>query len=451
MMADRLDVAARLAEGAPAVEHTQTYVDACRAVGYQHPDLTAHGSQTRDWYEAEAGLELRTLDNDCAALWAALSATEEALATQRAQIAELDAVWRGPGADSATQFLHRHCETADEVVAAVRRASQECSALRDNLWHVVDDRVATAIAVDDRSCAEQAVWLAAAHTVATGAGERSVAEDIIRQRVIPYVDNDIRGDWLTAMRSATESVMTSYDAALDALAAAPEVRFDLPSDLGPRPQLDETPSPTSGPLPTPETSRAVDTTPAAVSTPLPPPTSPSPLPADMLDALPPESPLPGPALGDAAGMPAGAGNLGGLGGLAGSIGGVVGQIIDGIAGLVGSLGDGLGDPPMSDELPFDDELGDDPLDEAADDRADDEQPPAPAEAVEDDDDTETPGENPHTTEQVGDKPHDSAPLPVNAAPDAPPVASTPPAPEEPAPDDPTPCQIAADELPQAGQ
>ncbi|MGB6207136.1 MAG: hypothetical protein WBF82_09220, partial [Mycobacterium sp.] len=44
-MADRFDVAARLAEGQSAVEHTQTYVQACHALGYQHPDLTANGSQ----------------------------------------------------------------------------------------------------------------------------------------------------------------------------------------------------------------------------------------------------------------------------------------------------------------------------------------------------------------------------------------------------------------------
>ncbi|OBI50065.1 hypothetical protein A5707_15390 [Mycobacterium kyorinense] len=451
-MAERLDVAARLAEGAPAVEHTQTYVNACRAVGYQHPDLTARDSQIRDWYEAEAGMQLRTLDNDCAALWAALNAADEALALQRAQVGELDAAWRGPGADSATQFLHRHCETAAAVVAAVRTASQECGALRDNVWQLIDGKVATAIAVDDRT--QQTAWLAAAHTVATGAGDRSAAENVIREQVIPYVDNDIRVEWLTAMRSATESVAAAYDAVLDALAAGPEVRFELPSDLGPRPQLEEVPGPIGGVGPIPEAPPPVATTPAAVSTPLPPPAPASPLPTDILDALPADEPLPEAALGDGAGMPTGAGTLGGLGGLGGSIGGVVGQIIDGIAGLVGSLTDGLGDPSVPDDAPFDDELdGDDPVDEAADERPDREHEPPPADTVEDGAAADTSSENPETTEQVGGQPvaqHDSAPPPTIAPA---PVAPTPPAPppEGPAPADPTPCQIAADELPQAGQ
>ena len=67
-MADRLNVAERLAEGRPAVERTQTYVGACHALGYQHPDLTAHPAQIRDWYDSEEGLDLRALDRDCAEL-----------------------------------------------------------------------------------------------------------------------------------------------------------------------------------------------------------------------------------------------------------------------------------------------------------------------------------------------------------------------------------------------
>ncbi|MBZ4571421.1 hypothetical protein GBO17_23490, partial [Mycobacterium avium subsp. hominissuis] len=65
-MADRLDVAGRLAEGRAGVEHTQTYVQACHALGYQHPDLTAHPAQVREWYAGEDGLDLRALDRDCA-------------------------------------------------------------------------------------------------------------------------------------------------------------------------------------------------------------------------------------------------------------------------------------------------------------------------------------------------------------------------------------------------
>ena len=67
-MAEKFDVAARLAEGRPAVDNIQTYVSACHALGYANPDLTLHASQVRDWYGSEDGLDLRALDADCAAL-----------------------------------------------------------------------------------------------------------------------------------------------------------------------------------------------------------------------------------------------------------------------------------------------------------------------------------------------------------------------------------------------
>jgi hypothetical protein len=88
---DRLDVAERLAEGRLAVEHTQTYVRACQALGYEHPGLTSHPSQIRDWYGSEDGLDLRALDRDCAELRAAGVAVAEGLRIQRAQVAELAA------------------------------------------------------------------------------------------------------------------------------------------------------------------------------------------------------------------------------------------------------------------------------------------------------------------------------------------------------------------------
>ena len=96
-MADGFDVAARLAEGRPAVERTQTYVDACHQLGYQQPDLTAHASQVREWYDTEAGLDLRVLDDDTGALRAAATAIEEALWVQRTQVTELAVAWRGSG------------------------------------------------------------------------------------------------------------------------------------------------------------------------------------------------------------------------------------------------------------------------------------------------------------------------------------------------------------------
>ena len=89
---------------------------------------------------------------------------------QRAQVAELAAAWTGPGADAAVAFLQRHCDTANAVATEVRAAAQRCESLRDNLWYLVDSKVATAIAIDDRTLAQRPAWLAAAAAVRPGRG-----------------------------------------------------------------------------------------------------------------------------------------------------------------------------------------------------------------------------------------------------------------------------------------
>ena len=467
-MVDWFDAAARLAEGRPAVEHTQTYVQACHLLGYQHPDLTAHDAQVLDWYETEAGLDLRALDDDSAELRAALNTIDEALWLQRAQLTEIAAAWTGSGADSATRFLQRHCDTAAEVTARVRAAADGYAALRDKLWQLVDDKAATAIAIDDRSLGERSAWLAAAHAVTARAGDRSAAEELVREHVIPYVDNDIRTDWLTAMRSTARSMEASYDAAVDALSSVREVCFEIPGELGPSwpPVADEPlgPNPATATVPVESTSAdIVPTVPAAVSTP---PSSLYPNAVDNWPAVPPELAA---RVGDTAGLSSGAGNLGSLGGLAGSIGGVVGKIVDGIGGLLGSLADGFSDPsgsgdPLSDDpLDDDDALGDD-ADLADDDNTDDaddaddtataDEPVGADKDVAAEDATaegataEAPAENPPATGVAVDEP---VAQPVTP-PDAPPPPAAPSAPNsEPQPDGSTPCEIAADELPQAGQ
>src|ERR1700761_4778 len=309
-MAGRFDVPARLAEGRPAVEHTQTYVRACHVLGYQHPDLTAHGSQVLDRYETESGLDLRVLDDDSAELRAALNTIDEALWLQRAQITETAAAWTGSGAESATRFLQRHCDAAAEVAARVRAAADGYAALRDKLWQLVDGKAATAVAVDDRRLGERSAWLAAAHTVTAGAGNRS-AEELVRQQVTPYVDNDIRVDWLTAMRSETASVEASYDAAVDALSATREGFFGIPVELGPGgPAVFDKPldsSPAAATVPTTSTPPGIaPTLPAAASAPVsaPPPPPPASGASDDVPPMPPD--LTGP-LGDDAGLAGGAG------------------------------------------------------------------------------------------------------------------------------------------------
>ncbi len=445
-MAGRCDVAARLAEGRPAVEHTQTYVQACHELGYQHPDLTAHASQVHGWYDTEAGLDLRILDDDSAELHAAANTLDEALWLQRMQVAEIAAAWTGLGADSATAFLQRHCDNAAQLAAHVRAAAEEYAVLRDTLWQLVDRKAATAVAIDDRRVGERSAWLAAAHTVTAGVGERSAAEELVRLHITPYVDNDIRDDWLGAMRSTTASVKASYDEAIHALASAREVCFEIPGELGPRrpPVFDEplAPTPATATVPRmPPPAAVVPTVPAAVAAPAPPaqppPAQPPPAPADL-----------GAPLGDAAGLSTGAGNLGSLGGLAGSLGGLVGEVVDGIGGLLGSLADGLSDPSgsedplLDDPLDADDPLGDETGDETADAR------PTDADATGDDVGAEAPTENPPAASDSVDEPIAQQVTPPDAPPQPSPSEGQP---EPPQPDGSTPCEIAADELPQAGQ
>lgn len=459
-MADRLDVDARLAEGRVAVEHTQTYVQASHALGYQHLDLTAHPAQIREWYASEDGLDLRALDRDCAELRAAGVVAAEALRMQRAQVAELAAAWQGAGGDAAVQLLQRHCDSADGVVGELRAAAQRCESLRDNLWHLVDSKVATAIAVDDRAQAQRPAWLAAAAAVT--AGDRRGAEDVVRHQVIPYVDNDIRNDWLAAMRSTSDGVQTSYAMVIDRAAAAPAARFEFPGDLG----AGVVPGQLAPPVAAASAPR-VDDPAATVAAAAPAPVAPLPAPPAPVAGW-------GSGLGDASGWPAESlGDLGGLGGgglgdglgsggLGGGGGGLLGlaaRIVDAMGDLLGSAGDGsdgaaaLGDSadgnafdenPFHAEDPTDAEGTEDAgdVEDAVEDAAEPAEPSGPepdqqAQPVE----TPPPGETPPPAEPPAESP---------AEPPAPAAAPA----SDPAPaagEGSTPCEIAADQLPQAGQ
>ncbi|MEB4208254.1 hypothetical protein [Mycobacterium sp. 94-17] len=455
-MADRLDVAARLAEGRAAVESTQTYVRACHALGYQNPDLTTHPAQVREWYAGEDGLDLRALDRDCAELRAAGVLAGEALRMQRAQVAELAAAWTGPGGDAAVQLLQRHCDTAEAVATELRAAAQRCESLRDNLWYLVDSKAVTAVAVDDRVCAQRPPWLAAAAAVL--AGDRDGAADIVRQQVIPYVDNDIRTDWLTAMRSTSEGVETSYAMVVDKMTAVPTACFELPGDLGAGVAPVQLAAPVAAaaiPLadPAPTLTAAVpDPASAAPDSVPPPPPPPSPLPPQPVGAPPPADW--GGGLGDALDAPTG--GLGGGGGLLG----LAGRIVEAVGGLIGSAGDGLdGTDPLNDAANAFDDAGDgndasdsddtddagekpfrpeDPVGTAVDDQAVDQTAGDPAQA-----DRAQPVEG----QPAGPPPPADTPAPGPPAPPADPVSAPAPAADE----GKTPCEIAADQVPQVGQ
>lgn len=419
MPVDRWDVAERLAQGRPAVEHTERYVRACQMLGYHHPDLTSHPGQVRDWYDSEDGLDLRALDGDCGRLRAAAAAVAEALRMQRAQVIELAAAWTGPGAAAAVGFLQRHCDAANAVAAEVRATAQRCESLRDNLWYLLDAKVATTIAIDDRTLAQRPSWLAAAEVVVTGVGDQPTAQELIHQQIKPYVDNDIRTDWLTTMRSTLAGVAASYDMITDRLARSPRAYFETPGDLGPG-------RPTGG-------TTAAPTTPVTAVVP------PAAAPAALAARTPAPAPLSDLAAGPGSAAPTGSppdpGGPGGLGGL----GGLASRIVEALGDLLGSASE----DPSGPEDAFDG----DAFDEDADDKSDhrDHSGPEKAEKAESAAPVEPPVAQPAPGERPMVEPVPPEVAPPNAAPsvsDPPPGAATP---------GQTPCQIAADELPQAGQ
>jgi hypothetical protein len=443
-MAEKFDIPSRLAEGRPAVDNIQTYVWACHMLGYANPDLTLHASQVSDWYGSEDGLDLRALDADCAALEAAVAATEDALMRQDEQLATLSSAWQGGTADLSRAFLRRHGEASATAAAALRTTADALATLRDNLWHTVDGKVAAAVAADDRAPGE---WLAAAHTVTTGAGDRAAASERIDQEVKPFVDNDIRAEWLTAMRSAMAAVMESYDAATAELSAEPDAVFDVPGDLGPSwtpPPHDFEPA----------------TVPAAASSVAPPvATAPSwgapaaawaPAPAPPPVAPPPAPPADPGATAPAMSAPPSAPSLGGMPDAGSGLSGIGQQLADVFGSLLGSADDALGETPDIDEPELDedvdDELDDDPEeeDEPVEPVADPEEEPAADQPVEDPaaDETCEPAEAP----VVPPPPEEPAPTPTPMAPPPEPAPLA-----DPAPAAEMPCEIAADELPQVGE
>jgi surface antigen len=460
-MAEPLDVAARLAEGRPAVDNIGEYVWACHLLGYQNPDLTLHTAQVRDWYGSEDGLDLRALDADRAALDAVAAAADSARQLQEQQVGALAGAWQGRGGDASREFLLRHGAASAAAASAVRDAVDALAVLRDDLWHAVDDKVAGAVTIDDRRQAQRAEWLTATRTVTTGAGDRAAASELIDQQVKPFVDNDIRADWLAAMQRAMAAVSAAFDAATSALTGDPTSPFEVPGDLGPT----SVPPPPSSASP----AHLSGTEPAAWSSPAPaaaPAVGPSwapvaPVPAAPVAAAPDLPAAAVPATGPASATPAmptmpPLGELGGgLPGAAGGLAGIGSQLADAISGLLDQPHDALPDPS---------EVTNDAVDE-------DKPAPDENEPAKDEEDEQTEGgpdvetaelaeEGEPTAEPVDACGHDE---PVDEAPQPDPVPTPPPAPMPPPPEPlvesppdaapvgaETPCEIAADELPQAG-
>jgi hypothetical protein len=450
-VAAKFDVAGRLAEAGPAVDNTQTYVWASHLIGYQNADLTAHSAQVRDGFRTEEGMDLRVLDGDCSSLQAVTAAADHAVQLQSQQIDALAAAWEGAGADAANEFLRAHRHAAESTAAASKTATEVLTGLRDALWEIVDKKAAAVTAIDDRRRTERPAWLAAAQTVITGSGDRAAASEVVDRQIKPFVDNDIRGDWLTAMRTATASIGGGYDAATAALTATPAPRFGIPGDLGPewtphashtdtQPESTVGGAPSSAPRYWAPSSTMADPA-GGVQSAAPPATTPS--------AIAPDT-TPGALQGASPGT---------TGNPASDLGGLGQGLGEAMRRLLSPIGDSAVPDSASPNLPGQDGSPrvDEPSADAASDDSATRHDRTGDSARADGEDDGGGGEHaraPETRQQPAVD-EGSPPAPVPAPP---PDVPTPPGPEAPAPVPPpagpapqTPCEIAAEELPQAGQ
>jgi hypothetical protein len=397
------DIDGALARGAPAVEVLADYVAACRALGH----CAADPGQLHDAYTAEDGMDLGALDADCAAITAALGAVDEAVRLQECAQASLTDAWQGPGADAANQVIAEHARSSVLAQAALRRVGDTLGELRDTLWHLVSGKVAAVQDIEDRAEREQ--WWPAARAVTTGAGAQDTASEIVDGKVNPFVTVAIGSEWDDVMKTTQRSVRDAYDAAAAGISADPPA-FGAP---------------------------AAATTPATAAAPA------------VAAPAPTAEPL-------SAGLPA-SGMGTGMSGLGGVFAGMGQQIAD----LIGGLLDAGSDAPDGEPLDLDDPDADGP--ERDEDRDDTDDPDEPDDDTEDEsaaddgeaEDEESPDEQgepaagaAQDTQPAVPQPDPPTPTPT---PVPEPVAAAPIAPPPAAPEPPrTPCEIAADELPQAG-
>jgi hypothetical protein len=395
------DVGGALAQGAPAVEVLTDYVAACRALGH----YAADPGQLQDAYTAEDGMDLGALDADRAAIATALQAVDEAVRLQDGAQAALADAWQGPAADAANRVIAQHAQSSALAETALRRVADTLGELRDTLWQLVSGKVTAVQDIEDRAEREQ--WWPAARAVTTGAGAQDTASEIVDGKVNPFVTVAIGSEWADVMESTQRSVRDAYDAAAAGISADPP-GFGAPAA----------------------------TLPAAAA--------PEPLPAPVAAADPFGGALPASGLG--AGMStAGAG----FAGIGQQLADLIGGLLNTGSGVPGGDPLDLDEPDGGDLEPGedgdpDDEMSEDPDDDKADDgTAEEAEAEKPAEPAPD----AVSGSEPAVPQPIPPI-AGSAPEPA-AAPAQPPVTAAVPEPvPEPAR---APCEIAADELPQAGE
>lgn len=214
----------QLASGAAAAANTETYVAACRTLGVAAAGLSA--DTVRQMWAAEDGLSLAALDADSAALHRAADAAEEGLRAQREALALLSEAWRGSAGGAAVERLAQHCAATDAAVAGLRDAGAVLGALRDRLGHLLAAKADAAVRIDCRVDGGSGL-LADAAAVIGGTADGSAA-DAVRRHVAPYVDADVRAEWVSAMRTATESVAAAYEQSAARLAGHEPARAAAP-------------------------------------------------------------------------------------------------------------------------------------------------------------------------------------------------------------------------------
>jgi hypothetical protein len=306
------------------------------------------------------------------------------------------------------EFVERHCAAAATVVAGLRDAAEVLNSLRQRLGDLIETKAEAAVRIDDRSAGPRPEWLAGAEAVLSGAPD-STAVQVVSQQIAPWVD-EIRSEWVTAMRSSTESVSTAYAESANRLTARGDPRFEMPA---PHSTPDRDP-PSAAPQPE---------APAAAPQPAPAQWAPQAAPAQSV-------PLVSPPLPDAGG---------------------------GLAALVAALAEALVAAP---ETGPDVETG---PEEAGPVEPDPEEPEPEVETgIGESKEPEAQSDPAAEPEPVADADPEQ---PEQPEPPAPQPQPQPPAPETPPPPSPlppplaaestaadqSPCEIAADELPQVGQ
>ncbi|WP_071287928.1 hypothetical protein [Mycolicibacterium llatzerense] len=465
-MASTFDVAGRLAEGDRALTALDDYVAACQVLG-----MPASASLL-ELYRAESGLDLAALAADARSLEAAAVVAQDALRLQGNGYRELTVQWSGTGGDAAADFLRTLTVAAEDVVAHLQRSAQALTTLRDELWRAVDTKVDAVLRADAQASGHRDEWGAAARAVLGGAGDVATASEIVDQQLKPFVLRVVSGDLLPALRDASEAVVAGYDSAIGAVTPA-SVSFAVPvvvtPEWAPPPSSLPTAAPTyqaAAATPFGTLGTAASLTPSAPPAPAPAAEAPVGAPAAPEQALG-TAAVPEPALGAAAATPAGTGMPADLG-LGSGVGSLGQQLTDAIGGALGSMA-GLG-PDSSgfgglDEIKdgLGDDLGlDDDTDPAEDDDEDPDEDEEKKEADGEDATDETDEVDEGTDKMAAEADEQSVepppsdpvqPPPAPPAPTLPPQPATPPVEPVAQQEDPTtktPCQIAADQLPLAG-